>query len=123
MSFCRSVFEKAPAESVVIMDNIAFHHSRAVLDEATRHGIHILFTPPYSPECNPVEHYFSTLKHSMRALLLEESMRGMTTCAMTGETFCEKVDSLIEWVSCGHPFENYFTAREREVNAPVAIRV
>jgi transposase len=52
----------------LLMDNVAFHHSkevRALLDE---HDLPdpIIFNPPYHPDTNPVEMVFSVLKNSTR---------------------------------------------------------
>ena len=47
---------------VVVMDNASFHKSpdtRALLE---RSGATLLFLPPYSPDLNPIEHDFATLK-------------------------------------------------------------
>lgn len=47
---------------VVVMDNAPFHKS--ALTQALLHatGATLLFLPPYSPDFNPIEHDFATLK-------------------------------------------------------------
>jgi hypothetical protein len=52
------------------MDNISFHKSDKVKNLARAKGIKILFTPPYSPECNPIENFFALVKHDVRHELL-----------------------------------------------------
>ena len=47
---------------VVVMDNVPFHKgvkTRAVIEKT---GARILFLPPYSPDLNPIEQDFATLK-------------------------------------------------------------
>jgi len=68
--FIRNI-DKQPKGSVVVMDNISFHKSEKVKNIARSKGIKILFTPPYSPECNPVENFFALVKHDVRHALLE----------------------------------------------------
>jgi len=46
----------------IIMDNIAFHKSDVIKRMAEKHDINIIFTPPYSPFCNPIEEVFSLMK-------------------------------------------------------------
>lgn len=53
---------------VVIWDNATFHKSprlRELIEEA---GCQLLFLPPYSPDLNPIEQFWSWLKCWIRAL-------------------------------------------------------
>lgn len=56
----------APRGASVIMDNARFHHSRSVKERAEQRGFKLLYTPPYSPDFNPIENAFSALKAAMR---------------------------------------------------------
>lgn len=56
----------APRGSVLMMDNIQFHHSRETKDAACAKGFNLLYTPPYSPRMNPVEYIFGTVKPEYR---------------------------------------------------------
>ena len=47
---------------VVIMDNASFHKGWQTLDLIKATGASVLFLPPYSPELNPIEKDFATLK-------------------------------------------------------------
>ncbi|MDR2562145.1 MAG: IS630 family transposase [Holophagales bacterium] len=58
-----------PAGSVIVMDNATFHRKaklRALLEGS---GYALLFLPPYSPELNPIEHFWSWLKRHLRKIL------------------------------------------------------
>jgi len=48
--------------ATLLMDNVSFHKSRVVREEAHAKGASLFFTPPYSPWYNPVEITFSVLK-------------------------------------------------------------
>lgn len=48
--------------SVIILDNVSFHHSKLVKQVADEKGFILLFSPPYSPWFNPVEGVFSIIK-------------------------------------------------------------
>jgi putative transposase len=51
---------------IVILDNLAVHKSapaRALIEEA---GCHLVFLPPYSPDCNPIELAFAKIKQALR---------------------------------------------------------
>lgn len=47
---------------VVIMDNVPFHKSPTTQTLLNRQGATLLFLPPYSPDLNPIEHDFATIK-------------------------------------------------------------
>jgi transposase len=51
-----------PENALVIMDNASFHRKPALFDIAYRHGINVLFLPPYSPEFNPIEQSWANFK-------------------------------------------------------------
>lgn len=54
---------------VVVMDNVAFHKSSMVEDVVRSKGARILFTPPYSPQFNPIEMVFSKVKATFRGIV------------------------------------------------------
>ena len=51
----------------LIMDNVAFHKSKRIKELVESRGHRILFIPPYSPQCNPIEEVFSELKRRYRS--------------------------------------------------------
>lgn len=55
----------------VLLDNVAFHKSKAVLAAFERMGKIPVFIPPYSPEFNPIENVFSYIKSAYRPKLFE----------------------------------------------------
>jgi transposase len=44
-----------PTDTVIILDNVAFHHSNKVKTLAASRGWELLYNPPYSPWFNPIE--------------------------------------------------------------------
>ncbi len=51
---------------IVVMDNLSSHKAEAVRQAIKHVGARLVFLPPYSPDLNPIEQYFSTLKHWLR---------------------------------------------------------
>lgn len=47
---------------VMVLDNSSSHHSRAVAEKAEELDIILLFLPPYSPQFNPIELIWKTMK-------------------------------------------------------------
>ena len=48
--------------TVIIMDNASFHRKDALYKIASRHGVGLLFLPPYSPDFNPIECAWANFK-------------------------------------------------------------
>jgi transposase len=51
---------------IVIMDNLGSHKSKAVRRAIRAVGAYLFFLPKYSPDLNPIEQFFSKLKHWLR---------------------------------------------------------
>lgn len=51
---------------MLIIDNALFHHTEEVEDVCRAAGVKVIFLPPYSPDLNPIEEFFSRLKARVR---------------------------------------------------------
>lgn len=51
---------------IVVMDNLAAHHSAAAIAAIETVGATAWFLPPYSPDLNPVESMWSKIKQAVR---------------------------------------------------------
>jgi transposase len=55
-------FYRGANVSVVGMDNLAAHKLKAIVPAIEAVGARVLYLSPYSPEFNPIEHWWSHLK-------------------------------------------------------------
>ncbi len=53
---------------VVIMDNASFHKSQKVKELIESKQCRLIYLPPYSPEYNPIEHYWAILKKAIKKI-------------------------------------------------------
>ena len=53
--------------SVLIMDNAAIHRVDGVREMVEAHGSRLIYLPAYSPDLNPIEEAFSSIKAWLRA--------------------------------------------------------
>jgi len=53
-----------PKQSVLLMDNARFHKTQLVHESINNKEFNVLYTPPYSPEYNPIELVFGQIKQS-----------------------------------------------------------
>jgi transposase len=51
---------------IVVMDNVAIHKVAGVRQAIEARGATLLYLPPYSPDLNPIEQFFSKLKALLR---------------------------------------------------------
>lgn len=51
---------------VVIMDNASFHKSPRIRTLIEAAGCSLIYLPPYSPDLNPIEHFWAWLKQKIR---------------------------------------------------------
>ena len=83
-------------QNTVLLDNVSFHKSKDVLKAIEDSGKNVIFVPPYSPQYNPIEHVFSSMKNSFRRMKEEES----ELIPLTIERLDDFVDA---WKYCEQP--------------------
>jgi transposase len=52
---------------IVVMDNVAFHKTKGIKDAIETVGATLEYLPPYSPDLNPIELFFSKFKNVLRS--------------------------------------------------------
>jgi transposase len=52
--------------SVLVLDNAKIHHDQELLDYLDVFGVKVVFLPFYSPDLNPIETAFSTIKQFLQ---------------------------------------------------------
>src|SRR5687767_9861373 len=52
--------------SVIIMDNTCIYHDEELVKSIEKVGCKILYLPPYSPDLNPIETAFLSLKNWLK---------------------------------------------------------
>jgi transposase len=55
-------------DDILIMDNASWHKTKKVKAFLKKHGIQFMYQPPYSPDLNPIEHYWAKMKKMMKKL-------------------------------------------------------
>lgn len=58
--------KKKENKLVLVCDNVKFHKTKEIIELLKDLDLNIMFTPPYSPDLNPVESAFSLIKRVFR---------------------------------------------------------
>ena len=58
---------KIDKEQFLLLDNVKFHHSKIVLNTIKKSGLTDLYLPPYTPQWQPIEYVFSSVKNYYRS--------------------------------------------------------
>ena len=75
--------------SVVVLDNASFHHASGAEALARKKGVELLYLPSYSPDFNPIEHFWSRLKTYLSGLLQDAKDVFQIVCEACNH-FCKK---------------------------------
>ena len=71
LSFVEGLLERMQPwplpNSVLVMDNAAIHHVDGVREMVEAHGSCLIYLPAYSPDLNPIEEAFSSIKAWLHA--------------------------------------------------------
>ena len=67
--FIEMLLPALPVNTTIIMDNASFHRKNRLILLAEIAGHRIIFLPPYSPNLNPIENFWSWLKSRLRKVL------------------------------------------------------
>ena len=62
------------ARMIVVVDNASFHKSLKIKNLIENAGAKLIFLPPYSPDLNPIEHYWHKIKTVIRKMMRDAKM-------------------------------------------------
>lgn len=65
---CQKLIPNLWPEACVVVDNCRIHKSPEVEAALKKVKAHLVFLPPYSPDLNPIENYWSKLKTILRSI-------------------------------------------------------
>ena len=91
------------------MDNVRFHHCEEIKDFLIQKNISFVHLPPYSPDLNPIENFFSCVKSKLNAIRPRASSK---------EHLIENIRNLMSTLADENldPYYRSFWERINEVN-------
>ena len=71
IDFLRKVSKENRGKGILmVLDNFKSHKAKEVTKEAERLGIELVFLPPYSPDLNPIEYVWKSIKRVISATFI-----------------------------------------------------
>jgi len=67
--FRTKLVKRTPKGSTIILDNATHHPKKKLANIAKRHGLKLLFLPPYSPDYNLIEKDWANMKKALVNIL------------------------------------------------------
>jgi transposase len=58
--------------TVIVIDNFASHRSRLVREKAKELELYLVFLPPYSPDLNPIEFIWKSIKRALSIITVKD---------------------------------------------------
>jgi putative transposase len=108
--FMRKVRKKNPGKGIIIvLDNLKSHKAEEVVKEAERLGIELVFLPPYSPDLNPIEYIWKSIKRIISITFIRhiDDMRNVIKEAFY--RLSQKLSFAADWIDeFLRPCYNYF---------------
>ncbi len=74
LEFLEGIEKTKCTEKYLFLDNVSFHKSKSVIEQYNKMNKIPIFVSPYSPEWNPVEFHFSSLKSQLRKRMFQNNV-------------------------------------------------
>lgn len=72
-AFLRRIREENPVKNLlIILDNFRSHHAGDTVAIALKERIDLVFLPPYSPDLNPIEYIWKSIKRIVSATFIRD---------------------------------------------------
>lgn len=84
--------------TIVVIDNFASHRSRLVRDKAIELGFYIVYLPPYSPDLNPIEFIWKSIKRVLSISSVKDLCDMKTIISHSWDKFSNSLSYGEAWI-------------------------
>ncbi len=98
--FLEKVREENPDKPIIIiLDNFRSHWANKTRETAEKLGIILVFLPPYSPDLNPIEFIWKSIKREISPLLIKTLDELKNVIKECFNRFSKKLSYARKWIS------------------------
>lgn len=99
-SFLEQIRESNPeGEIIIILDNFRSHRANKTREKAEKLGIYLVFLPPYSPDLNPIEYIWKSIKREISVVFIENVEHLKTRVKGLFTSFSKRWSFAQGWIS------------------------
>lgn len=83
---------------VLVLDNFSSHRSKIVKDKAEELGVYLLYLPPYSPDLNPIEFLWKSIKRIISLKIIKHIDELRSTIKESFQEFALRMSYAKGWI-------------------------
>lgn len=83
---------------MIILDNFRSHHAKLTTETAEKLNIDLVFLPPYSPDLNPIEFIWKTIKRELSPLLIETQQQIQNLIEKNFKNYSKSITYAKKWI-------------------------
>lgn len=84
---------------IVILDNFKSHWAKNTREKASKLNISLVFLPPYSPDLNPIEFIWKSIKRYISPLFIESQEMFFDTIQSVFATLSKSLSFAADWIN------------------------
>lgn len=92
---------------IIVIDNFASHRSKLVRDKAKELGLFLVFLPPYSPDLNPIEFIWKSIKRILSLSSIGDECDMRRIISDSWDRFSNSLSYAEAWIRKFMPTRNY----------------
>jgi len=97
--FLHAIREKNPSgEIILILDNFSSHHAAMTKETASDLSIRLVFLPPYSPDLNPIEFIWKSIKRAISREFIRDTDHMKEIIKHSFEILSSKLSFARRWI-------------------------
>ena len=92
---------------IIVIDNFASHRSKLVRDKAKELGLFLVYLPPYSPDLNPIEFIWKSIKRILSVSSIGDECDMRQIISDSWDKFSNSLSYAEAWIRKFMPNRNY----------------
>jgi transposase len=92
---------------IIVIDNFASHRSKLVRDKAKELGLFLVYLPPYSPDLNPIEFIWKSIKRILSTSSIRDECDMRRVISDSWDRFSNSLSYADAWIGKFLPNDNY----------------
>ena len=84
---------------IAVIDNFPSHKSKLIKEKAKQLGIYLVYLPPYSPDLNPIEYIWKSIKRQLSLVFVKDLNEMKSIIAKTWDNLSKLLTFAKSWIA------------------------